>query len=130
MQAAKGFPMFSEKFRIVSGKSYPLGCAIAPKESRFQTSFERTARTIDEGSMGRGPRATISFTYCMARAESIVGSGPLSGGSDSLGADVSAAGGCVCAFTALALLSCPQASSAAIKSSRIEIAIFLRVIFC
>src|SRR5271163_141191 len=28
--------------------------------------------------MGRGPKATISFTYCMARAESKVGGGPRS----------------------------------------------------
>src|SRR5258708_34654768 len=54
--------------------------------------------------MGRGPNATMSFTYWKARAESIAGRGPVSDGSESLGRAVSvgviAGEGCVAAGVA------------------------------
>src|ERR1700691_2292542 len=75
--------------------------------------------------MGRGPKATMSLTDCMVRAESIAGGGPLSGGSESLGRGVTGAcagrevlGG---APAARALLSWSQAAKAtAMESSRIR----------
>src|SRR5271170_5171681 len=43
--------------------------------------------------MGRGPNATMSFTYCMARAESNDGGGPVSGESAASGAEAALSAG-------------------------------------
>src|SRR4029077_12394794 len=65
--------------------------------------------------MGRGPKATISFTYWKARAESNAGGGPLSGGRESLGRALSAGAVAAgsCALAELAFLSWSQLTRAA-----------------
>src|ERR1035438_727953 len=81
--------------------------------------------------MGRGPSLTISFTYPMARAESIVGGGALSGGSESLGrgSSAAAAGGWVWAFTGPVSLSRSQPSKTTTESKSSAMAIILLIMF-
>src|ERR1700691_1271812 len=63
--------------------------------------------------MGRGPKATISFTYCMARAPSKVGGGPESAGNETLRTEGSPweLGARLLAVTGAASFSWSQASA-------------------
>src|SRR6266851_7531353 len=63
--------------------------------------------------MGRGPKATMSFTYCMARLPSNAGGGPASEGSVRVGSVASETelGGGFCPLAWAAWLSRSQASN-------------------